>query len=751
MTMRAYIVLLLFGLLPTLLPAQESGEVDSLDQVLSTTTAPADRLRALLRFGERLLYQEQDATVRYLAEAIRIADERENTSAQLQAQLLLGRHYEHYQQYEYAIDELLKASRLAEGTKNARYLAEAKLLLGDVYGELGQSKAALNYLFEAEEVFARQQDSLGMARVQVFIGEVFQTLGDYDKAFSYYFEASRQIDESGDDDEKANLAIKTGSIYHVIGELEQATMYYANALNLLHEAERARSEADSTSLRRDFFNDMRMTRIADCYNRIAEINSKQGDLEQAFETFRKAVSFYEQIDDQRRKAVPFMNIGRLYQKQDDPQKALTFYEKALNVSQLSNDDNLIARSHHLIGTAHFDRESYDNALFHFNKSLDISLNVRSKPLSKQNYEYISKIYEYQSKPDQALQYYKYYKAFSDSLFNVRTNREIARLSIQHEIEARKRRIDLLEQKAKVSQLREEEARRRTLYIGTVMGLVLLILGAVFWGYRRRKQLIRRLSEKNEQLNDLNQQLSDHEDELMRSNSAKDKFFSIVAHDLKGPLNSLKGFTHMLSNFSADLSREEIQQTSERLHNAVSEVSKFLEGLLTWSRAQMNTLKMEPAVIEVEKLTQQTFALLKVQADEKNIQLVSEIDSDTCIYADENAISTVFRNLISNAIKFSYENGAVRIITEELDNQVLIHFVDSGTGMSEEAQSRLFRVDVRHTTSGTADEKGTGLGLIICKELTEKNEGTIQVKSQKGRGTTFTISLPRATREEAEQE
>lgn len=737
MTLRRTL-LLLFCLLPVAYTTQ--AQQDSLDQILEATTNTNNKLSLLLEFADLTLYRDQEAATKYLREAIRIADEREATEEQIEALLLLGKHYNHYQQHEYALDELLKAIRIAEGTRQYRAIAQAKLQIGDVYGALGQSRAALNYLFEAQDIFEQQKDSLGSAKVQMYIGDVFQTLGDYDKAFSYYFDASSQITRYGTDDEQANLAIKTGSIYHIIGEEDKAIFYYDDALNLLHEAQRS---SDEHYLKKSFFNDLRITQIADCYNRIAEITSKQGDLKAAFELFRKAVDFYEQIDDQRRKAVPFMNIGKLYQKQDAPDKALSYYNNALKVSQLANDDNQIAQSHHLIGTAYFDKEDYENALFHFNKSLDISLNVRSKPLSKDNYEYISKIYEYKGLPAEALNYYKYYKAFSDSLFNVRTNREIARLSIQHEVEERQRKIDLLQERAKVSELREKEAQKAVWFTSVVTILVVLVLGLVYWNYLRRKRLSQRLAEKNRELERLNEQLSRHEDELMESNSSKDKFFSIVAHDLKAPLNSLKGFTHLLSNFSGNLSREEIRSTSEQLHEAVSEVSEFLEGLLTWSRAQMNTISIEPENIDVQELSNKNFALLQTQAKAKKIELMTEIPENLGVYADRNALSTVFRNLISNAIKFSYKNSAVRIIAEEINEYILIHFVDSGMGMSKESKEQLFRVDVRHTTSGTANEKGTGLGLIICKELIEKNGGTIQVESQKGRGTTFTVRLPSA--------
>ncbi|MEM6299320.1 MAG: HAMP domain-containing sensor histidine kinase, partial [Bacteroidota bacterium] len=294
--------------------------------------------------------------------------------------------------------------------------------------------------------------------------------------------------------------------------------------------------------------------------------------------------------------------------------------------------------------------------------------------------------------------------------------------------------DMAEEKSRIQ-------RNLLLAFGIAALMLVTLLGVVYWNFLKRKKLVRDVSEKNKELEVLNKQLSANKAELIEINSAKDKFFSILEHDLKGPLKSLSGFTHLLSNFSGDLSREEIRNTSENLDKSVKEVKEFLESLLTWSRAQMNAITIDPEPLLVEDVVRKSFSLLRSQAEAKKVQLINEVEPKTSVYADQNAFSTVIRNLVSNAVKFSYKGAYVRVLSEQIGDEVLIHIIDTGVGISEDALKEVFRVDVRHSTTGTDNEKGTGLGLVICKELVEQSHGKIKVESQKGRGTTFSVRLP----------
>ncbi len=230
------------------------------------------------------------------------------------------------------------------------------------------------------------------------------------------------------------------------------------------------------------------------------------------------------------------------------------------------------------------------------------------------------------------------------------------------------------------------------------------------------------------------------EKLRQALATKDKFFSIIAHDLMNPFNALLGFSSLLltnqETMSADDRREfiqDIQQVSIQGHN-------LLTNLLFWARSQTGRLEVKPVSFNLEDVVEKNVELLSENAKQKDINLLTSIDNQQ-IFADKNMLDAVIRNLLSNAVKFTSTNGTVEISSKKEDNAVEISISDTGVGISAEDMDKLFRMDVNHTTVGTKRETGTGLGLILCKEFVEKQGGTIKVDSEEGKGSRFSIRLP----------
>jgi signal transduction histidine kinase len=233
------------------------------------------------------------------------------------------------------------------------------------------------------------------------------------------------------------------------------------------------------------------------------------------------------------------------------------------------------------------------------------------------------------------------------------------------------------------------------------------------------------------------------EELKSLNASKDKFFSIIAHDLKSPLSGLLGFTEILVEEFNDLQTEEIQEFIGHSHQAAKNLNALLENLLEWSRIQIGKIAFEPAEIYVESIFEDIFSLFNQNARNKKIRLEKKVDPDLKALADKNMFKTILRNLISNGIKFTKEGGSIIVSAEGENDFIKISAQDSGVGISEENIGKLFRIDGNFTTQGTNKERGTGLGLVLCKELVEKNGGKIWVESEVGKGTRFIFTLPKA--------
>jgi signal transduction histidine kinase len=239
-----------------------------------------------------------------------------------------------------------------------------------------------------------------------------------------------------------------------------------------------------------------------------------------------------------------------------------------------------------------------------------------------------------------------------------------------------------------------------------------------------------------------QELRISEIQLRESNAAKNTFFSIIAHDLRNPFNSILGFLEMLTDEDSEFTPDEQREMLLKLQSVSSRTFNLLENLLTWAQAQRGSLPFEPSAFLLSDVISENLSLVETTAHHKNILLVNKGKEDFRIFADRNMVSTAVRNLISNALKFTFPGGMIIIGTELQDPQTILFYVkDNGMGMSPAILENLFKIDERTVIKGTANETGTGLGLILCKEFVEKNRGKIHVSSIEGTGSTFSFTLP----------
>jgi signal transduction histidine kinase len=237
-------------------------------------------------------------------------------------------------------------------------------------------------------------------------------------------------------------------------------------------------------------------------------------------------------------------------------------------------------------------------------------------------------------------------------------------------------------------------------------------------------------------------LKNSEIKLKKINAQKDKFFSIIAHDLRNPLGSFYDIAKLLYDDYDNFDDIERKDFLKLLKESSKNTYELLDNLLEWSRSQKGLIKFSPENVNLRNLVSDNLEVLKIPADNKNIDIINNVAANIVINADINMLNTILRNIISNSIKFSNDNGAIEIGISKLENNYIEIFVkDNGIGMSEKTLSELFRIDVNVSAKGTKGESGTGLGLILCKEFIEKNKGKIWVESKLGAGSTFYFSLP----------
>lgn len=230
-------------------------------------------------------------------------------------------------------------------------------------------------------------------------------------------------------------------------------------------------------------------------------------------------------------------------------------------------------------------------------------------------------------------------------------------------------------------------------------------------------------------------------ELKEINSSKDKFFSIIAHDLKSPFTGFLGYSDFIAHNLDELTNDEIRAMGEKMYDAAKNIFNLIENLLHWSRLQIGRMEYHPKEVSVSDITDQVISLSETVANEKNISIENSIHTPGIVFADENMIHAILRNLISNALKFTPRNGRVELTSEQTDHLFYVSVRDTGVGMNSDQLQNLFKLDKQVSTEGTEKEQGTGLGLILCKEFIEKNGGKLSVQSVLNQGSSFTFSIP----------
>ncbi len=589
--------------------------------------------------------------------------------------------------------------------------------LGKAYYSESELDKALETEQQLLEVISKHGTKIDSAKCFRLTGLIYLQKAWYDKSLENLMRAQQLFGESGDTVMLAKSIMNIGIVHDYMNNHAMSLSYYEKALDYF---KRIKNEGG----------------MADCELNIAIVLSKQKKYEKASQNLLSAAKIYEKSGNDSYLAAAYINLGLTYKKMGNYPLAIEYLDKAFAIWNHQDDQYHICYYHLNMGEIMLDMKRTDEAGEHLRKAESLALKLGSKDLQAKAYEYLSDYSAARKNYTDAYSYLNKSKQINDSILNAETTEKVNQIQYQYEIAKREVENEHLV-KQNLNKELELSRKNLTLYIMTAIIIVIALLVILLVNQNRLKRRA------NMQLEAKNELIGIQKDELISLNASKDKFLSILAHDIKNPLSSIHGISDLLVNDYNKLTDDEKKVFTQDIYTLSTNLFEIINTLLAWSTSQSGMIAFRPKPFAIKELCTKSIHNLQTVAKQKDITIECISEKDFMVLADENMILSVIHNLINNAIKYSYLGTKIRIQAVSVDGFVQVSVTDSGIGLSAASQAKLFRYDQHFMNKGTAGESGTGLGLILCKDFVEKNGGTIKVESMINEGSTFVFTLPLA--------
>lgn len=544
------------------------------------------------------------------------------------------------------------------------------------------------------------------------LGKLYYVSGNLSDALSDFYLAAQTFEIMKMKEDVVDIEIQIGDIYYDLKDYIKSIEMYLRAF-------------DSTNK-----NDNRALLL----NNIGNVYYRNGDNDKALEYYFKSLSYEEMIENKKSISDTYSNIAYIYEEQGNYKEAIKNYLKCHDIETQTNNSEGNATSHINIGRLYSKMKQYDNAVNNILEGIRLSKEIDSRPNTEYGYKILASVYDSLKDYSDAYKYEKLYTELHDSLFTRDMTNKIAESQTKYETALKDREIQSLQNQNKVLFL------QRT-FGAIAIVLILVIFLIIYIDFRRKQKLNKLLQELNNDLKIKNEQLAKSEKELQELNEGKDKYFAILAHDLRSPFHGLLGFSSILLNDYDILTDEEKKEFIADINSSTKNIYNLMENLLMWSRLQTGRIEFNKSNINLSDTLNKVINLLKSGAAKKNIKIINKISENISILADENMLISILQNLISNSIKFSNKEGFINIECSKNNGTTEISVTDNGIGIKKDNLDKLFRLEEHLSTKGTDYEDGSGLGLVLCYEFVKRHNGEISVESEYGKGSKFKFTIP----------
>ncbi|MFC2109788.1 tetratricopeptide repeat protein [Bacteroidota bacterium] len=713
--MKNKIFFLIFSFLFLNIQGQNQVLIDSLVNGLKTNISEKQKVDTYNKLSKEIRRTDSLQAMTYVNKALAIADEINYKNGILDARFEEAYISNLYGKPELAIDQYTALIESAAAIGYKKIIGKSNFQIGFIYKDKSDYSSSIQYNIKSAVAFEEIKDTLSCMIVYSYIAGQSLYQDNYTFALEYY-------------------------------------------LKLLDLGKKRKSNQI----------------LALCYNNIGIIHKENEEYDDAIENYKNSLTIYEKINDSARIGDCLNNIGALYIDNENYPEAMIYLKKSLNIRLKLNNTTDIVENYNNLGEIEFRLKNYAESLENYFKAIHLYKNNKKKLSKAHSLIGIGKVYYEQNKFGKAKQYLKegiqlaketslpdlisngsnylskvehklgnyknaydnhlLYAKIKDSLGN---NEMLKKLTIMNANFAFEQQLDSINYKNDKDQLLLSQRIESERKINTFMFVSLItILGLIIILYN-----------KNKDIKQVNIELEKQRNELDSMNKTKTRLFSIIAHDIRGPIGNFIGLydllkDHLKDNYTEVYNNDAfLDSTVTLLNKTKDQLLDLLDGLVNWALKESNVIPYRPETLNVKVCVDKNIAIYLPQAKSKNIQLAPKIDENISIWADKNSVMTIIRNLTGNALKFSPENSIISYEASVKNNFTEIKITDQGVGMEPDKLKNIFAIHEEKTTLGTKGEKGTGLGLNIVWDFVKLNNGTISVESTINVGTTFIITLP----------
>lgn len=697
-------------------------KIDSLKQLL-TTPEMAESVDICNQLSQ--LYQGIDVeqSHQYALRAYDLAERQQNKRAKALAVIQIGEYYLSRNKPREAFPILQQAYITAKVIQDSLYMGIAKGKMGvALYLEL-KYVPATGYLQDGLKLITpyREADAY-RANFLNTLSYIFSKKGSYATAIEYAresLEIRQRIDPTG---EMTARSLNTlGEFYLLQSNLHKAMEYFNSALQI-NQTNRNKKG------------------IAIMRTNIGNVYLQEGNYKEATNNLLSALEIKKSINVLPREvAVTQLLLGKVHLAERQPVKAYQYLNQAL-ATFISEDDK------YNISIAYGEQAKYFAAVGQFEKALEAhqrcigtAILTEQAPLIIAGYESLAQTYLLMNDANNFFKYYKLYRAGKDSIDKELKSLEV--ILMQEELDRRKQELQSLAIKNRELQNRKEQEKaqlQRNFFVVVALAALIVTVIVVLL-LKARMTDKKRLEKQNEVISGQNQALEEQKLELQELITAKDKLFSIVAHDIRSPLAGLSSMIDLLSRRQVNLNEEETQAALQQISKSLTNVYQLLNNLLDWARLQTGTFVFEPVNVPILPVTRKIIELFEPQIATKNVRIVNNIAPDLTLLADKNMLEFILRNVLSNAVKFTFSDKEIVLESEQTDGFVFVRIKDNGIGLNEEEAAKIFNLPTSRL--GTKGERGAGIALSICTEFMEKHGGSIWATPNPEGGSIFHLKFP----------